>query len=132
MSVDAELAKPGVLELIGRAGVQKRPQSHQEGYYFQVSDTGAWTLLKSNSKGNRTVLSYGQGAPLGIASWHRLGLTFHNDQIAASVDGNRVTALTDSSYGAGQIGIGLIGYDTDQFDNLSITPSPDTEIGQQP
>jgi len=132
VSVDAELAKPGVLELIGRAGVQKRPQSHQEGYYFQVSDTGAWTLLKSNSKGNRTVLSYGQGAPLGIASWHRLGLTFHNDQIAASVDGNRVTALTDSSYGAGQIGIGLIGYDTDQFDNLSITPSPDTEIGQQP
>ncbi len=32
VSVDAELAKPGVLELIGRAGVQKRPQSHQEGY----------------------------------------------------------------------------------------------------
>jgi hypothetical protein len=132
VSVDAELAKPGVLELIGRAGLQKRPQSHQEGYYFQVSDTGAWTLLKSNSKGNRTVLSYGQGAPLGVASWHRLGLTFHNDQIMASVDGKRVTALTDSSYGAGQIGIGLTGYDTDQFDNLSITPSPDTTVGQQP
>ncbi len=44
VSVDVELAKPGVLELIGRAGVQKRPQSHQEGYSFQVSDTGAWTL----------------------------------------------------------------------------------------
>ncbi len=105
VSVDAELAKPGVLELIGRAGVQKRPQSHQEGYYFQVSDTGAWTLLKSDSRGNRTVLSYGQGTPLGIATWHRLGLTFHNEQIVASVDGKRVTALTDSSYGAGQIGI---------------------------
>jgi len=132
VSVDAELTKPGTLELIGRAGIQKRPQSHQQGYYFRVSDTGEWTLFRSNSDGKHTVLSQGSVTSLGAGSWHRLGLTFHNDQIVASLDGKRVTALTDSSYGAGQIGIGLVGYDMDQFDNLSITRTPEHESEEQP
>ncbi len=92
VSVDAELTKPGTLELIGRAGIQKRPQSHQQGYYFRVSDTGEWTLFRSNSDGKHTVLSQGSITSLGVGSWHRLGLTFHNDQIVASLDGKRVTA----------------------------------------
>jgi len=132
VSVDAELSKPGTLELIGRAGIQKRPQSHQQGYYFRVSDTGEWTLFRSNSDGKHTMLGQGSITALGVSSFHRLGLTFHNDQIVASLDGKRITALTDSSYGAGQIGIGLVGYDTDQFDNLSITRTPENESEEQP
>ena len=130
VEVDADFSKPGVVELIGRAGIQKRPQSNQEGYLFQVSDTGAWTLLKSNARGNRTILSFGQSASLGVGSWHRLGLAFHNDQITASLDGKQVAMLKDSSYGAGQIGLGLTSYDVDQFDNLSITPSSEGEVGK--
>jgi hypothetical protein len=122
ISVDAELAKPGVIELIGRAGTQKRPQAHQQGYYFQISDIGAWTVFKSDSEGRRTKLASGSIAAVGIGRWHRLGLSFNGDTITASVDGKNVTVLRDNSYPAGQIGMGITNYDTDQFAHLSITP----------
>jgi hypothetical protein len=121
---DVELAKPGTVELIGRAGTQNRPQSHQQGYYFQISDTGAWTILKSDDNGNRTVLAKSSVAALGTGKWHRLALSFAGSTITASVDGKAVGTVTDSSYAAGQIGLGLTSYDTDQFDNLSIAPTP--------
>lgn len=122
VSVDAALTKPGTLELIGRAGTQKRPQSHQQGYYFQISNTGAWTLFKSNSDGKHTTLVSGSVAPFDTGSWHRLSLSFNSDEITASLDEKNVTTLRDSSYQAGQIGMGITSYDADQFDNLSITP----------
>lgn len=121
-NVDAELAKPGNLLLIGRAGTQKRPQSHQQGYYFQISDTGAWTISKENSDGVTTPLANGTVAALGIGRWHHLSLSFNNERITALVDEQKVKELTDTSYASGQVGLGLTGYDTDQFDNLSITP----------
>ena len=122
ISVDAVLAKPGNLELIGRAGTQKRPQSHQQGYLLQISDTGAWTVMKSDTSGKRMILASGISSPLRVGQWHHLGLSFKDDSITALIDGKRLTALEDNSYSSGQIGLGLTGYDTDQFDNLSITP----------
>jgi len=124
VKTDVELAKPGTVELIGRAGTQNRPQSDQQGYYFQISDTGAWTLLKSDDNGNRTVLATASVAPLGVGTWHSLALSFAGSAITASVDGKPVVTVTDSSYTSGQVGLGLTGYATDQFDNLSVTPTP--------
>ena len=121
VSVDAELAKPGVIELIGRAGTQKRPQSHQQGYYFQILDTGAWTILKSDSHGKRTTLASGSTDAPGVGRWHRLNLSLNNETITASMDGKTISTLKDNSYQAGQIGMGITSYDTDQFDNLAIT-----------
>jgi hypothetical protein len=121
VSVDAELAKPGTLELIGRAAFQKRPQSHQQGYFLQIADTGVWTLLKSNSDGERAQLAKGIAVPLGTGHWHRLNLSFYAAQITASVDGQNLASVTDDSYRNGQIGLGTVGYDNDQFDDLSIT-----------
>ena len=125
VSVDAEFAKPGTLELIGRAGTQKRPQSHQQGYYFQIADTGAWTILKSDLKGVRTKLASGSTDSLGIGRWHRLGLSLNNETITASVDGKSLNVVRDDSYKSGQIGLGLTSYDIDQFDNLAVTPIND-------
>lgn len=122
VSADAEFAKPGAIVLVGRAGLQNRPQSHQQGYYFQIADTGSWSLYKGSSEGAQTPLATGGIAPWGIGHWHRLGLSFEGDKITASVDGQMVTKVQDSAYDAGQIGLGLTGYDLDQFDNLSITP----------
>jgi Glycosyl hydrolase family 59/NPCBM/NEW2 domain len=119
MQADTELTKPGTVELIGRAGTQNRPQSHQQGYYFQISDTGAWSILKSDADGNRTVLTRSSTTALGTGTWHRLGLSFSGSAITASVDGKDVGVVHDSSYTAGQGGLGLTSYDTDQFDNLS-------------
>jgi hypothetical protein len=130
VSVDAILTKPGEVELIGRAGTQRRPQSHQQGYFFRVSDTGAWSLFKSDSRGKHTDLAKGSVAPIGVGSWHRFSLSFNNDRITAHLDGTEVTAVTDSSYLAGQVGLGLTSYDTDQFDNLFITPHIDTKAAK--
>jgi hypothetical protein len=121
MQADVELAKPGTVELIGRAGTQNRPQSHQQGYYFQISDTGDWTILKSDADGNRTVLARSATTALGTGTWHKLGLSFDGSVITASVDGKDVGVVNDSSYAAGQGGLGLTSYVTDQFDNLSFT-----------
>jgi hypothetical protein len=121
-SVDVNLAKPGIIELIGRAGTQKRPQSHQEGYYFQISDVGAWTILKSDSNGKHMTLASGSVAALGTNRWHRLALSLDNNMITAYLDGQLVKALSDATYSSGQVGFGLTGYDTDQFDNISIIP----------
>jgi hypothetical protein len=122
LQADAELAKPGTVELIGRAGTQNRPQSHQQGYFFQISDTGAWNITKSDADGNRTVLIRSATSPLGTGRWHRLALSFDGTAITASVDGRRLGTVRDSSYAAGQGGLGLTSYATDQFDNLSFTP----------
>ena len=121
VSVAAELAKPGTLELIGRANFQKRPQSHQQGYILQVSDTGVWVLVKSNSDGARKILANGTATPLGTGRWHRLNLSFAAAQITASVDGRNLASVTDDSYRNGQIGLGTVEYDNDQFDDLAIT-----------
>ncbi|WP_433893391.1 NPCBM/NEW2 domain-containing protein [Streptomyces sp. CA-111067] len=121
IQADTELAKPGTVELIGRAGTQNRPQSHQQGYSFQISDTGAWTILKTDADGNKTVLTRSSTTALGTGKWHRLGLSFSGSTITASVDGKDLGAVQDSSYSAGQGGLGLTSYDTDQFDNLSFT-----------
>ena len=123
VQIDAELAKPGTLELIGRAGTQTRPQSHQQGYYFQIADTGAWTILKSDANGVRTVLARASTTALGVGRWHKLALSFSGPSITALVDGHAVGVVQDSSYTAGQVGLGLTSYDTDQFDNLAITPN---------
>jgi hypothetical protein len=123
VQIDAELAAPGTLELIGRAGTQNRPQSHQQGYSFQISDTGAWTIFKSDADGNRTELSRSSTTPLGTGRWHRLGLSFSGPTITASVDGKDVGVVSDGSYTAGQVGFGLTSYATDQFDALSIRPT---------
>ena len=121
LSVDAILTKPGTVELIGRAGIQERPQSHQQGYYFRVSDGGSWSLFKTDTQGKHTDLAQGSVTPIGIGSWHTYRLSFNHDQIAAYLDGNKVASLTDTPYQTGQVGLGFTDYDTNQFDNLSIT-----------
>ena len=131
VSVDAEFAKPGAIVLIGRAGLQKRPQANQQGYYFQIADTGSWMLYKGSSDGAQTPLAAGTTAPWGIGHWHRLGLSFDGGVLTASVDGQRVTKVQDDAYDSGQIGLGLIGYDLDQFDNISITAVQPTKTAHR-
>ena len=122
VSVDAEFAKPGSLLLVGRAGLQHRPQSHQQGYFFQVSDTGSWVFYKGSSLGAHTPLSTGSMAAWGMGHWHRLSLSFDGSVITASVDGQKITKVQDDAYDAGQVGMGLTGYNLDQFDDVSIAP----------
>lgn len=126
VTADVDLRQAGTAELIGRANTQARPQSHQNLYEFRVADTGAWSIVKSYSSGTTTTLAGGTTTALGTGTWHKLGLTFQDAQITATVDGHAAGSVTDGSFPAGQVGIGVAGYQTDQFDNLSVTPGSGT------
>jgi O-glycosyl hydrolase len=124
VSVDVNLQQPGTVELLGRANTQARPQSKQAGYQVRVSDTGAWSLLKNDTHATLTQLAAGTATPLALNSWHRLTLRLQGTSVTAALDATTLATVTDASYPAGQVGFGVVGYQTDQFDNLSITPEP--------
>ena len=48
-------------------------------------------------------------------------MTFQGSTITAVIDGATVGHATDTSYLAGQVGLGTAGYQTQEFDNLSVT-----------
>jgi Glycosyl hydrolase family 59/Ricin-type beta-trefoil lectin domain len=126
VTADVDIRQPGTAELFGRANTQDRPQSDQAAYLFRAANTGAWSIDKSNTSGTITTLASGSAAVLGTGSWHTLSLTMQGSVISGSIDGTKVGSVTDSSYSTGLAGIGVAGYQTDQFDNLDITPGTGT------
>ena len=96
----------GTAELFGRANTQDRPQSDQAAYLFRASNTGAWSIDKSDTSGNITTLASGTVAALGTGTWHHLALTFSGSSISAAIDGTTVdrSSCTCSEYLAGWLG----------------------------
>lgn len=121
-SVDVNLQQAGTVTLLGRAGTQSRPQGRQAAYQLRLANTGAWSIAKNTSSGNLSTLTSGSHAALALNTWHTATLGFSGDQITATLDGATLGTVNDGSYGSGQVGFGVVGYQTDQFDNLSITP----------
>jgi O-glycosyl hydrolase len=120
VSVDVDLQQAGTVKLIGRAGTQSRPQSRQAGYEFRIGDNGAWTLGERDTGGTLTTLANGTATALGLGRWHRLSLSMRGSGITAQLDGATLRTVTDTTYASGQAGFGVVGYQTDQFDDLSI------------
>ncbi len=50
-----------------------------------------------------------------------LAVTFNGSSISAAINGTTVASVTDATYASGMVGFGTSGYQTDQFDNLSVT-----------
>nr|WP_254910075.1 RICIN domain-containing protein [Micromonospora sp. NBS 11-29] len=92
------------------------------GYYFRVTDGGAWSIRSNNTSGNWRTLASGNVAALGTGRWHTLALKVNGSTLTASVDGTTVGTVSDSTWVAGQIGYGTGQGVTAQFDNLSIIP----------
>ena len=86
-----------------------------------MNDTGAWSLSKKDTAGTAAALAGGTASAPGTGTWHTLTLRFTGTSITAKLDTTTLTQVTDTSYAAGQVGFGVVGYQTDQFDNLSIT-----------
>ncbi|MBX6384309.1 MAG: RICIN domain-containing protein [Microbispora sp.] len=131
VSSDVLLEQSGYAELIGRAGAQHAfgPEG-LNAYYFRVSDNGAWQILRNNIDNAMTTLRSGTVAALGTNRWHTLALSFSGNVITASIDGTQVGSVTDSTWGAGQIGVGTGITETAQFDNLSIIPGQGNGSGE--
>ncbi|MGI5239859.1 ricin-type beta-trefoil lectin domain protein [Dactylosporangium sp. CA-139066] len=121
VSVDVNLQQAGTVTLLGRANTQSRPQNRQAAYQLRVADTGAWSIVRHSNTNTDTTLASGTRAALGLNTWHTLKLGFSGGQITATVDGTNVGTANDFTYGSGQAGVGVVGYQTDQFDNLTVT-----------
>ncbi len=123
VSSDVLLEKSGYAEIIGRAGSQSYSgAAGLNAYHLRVSDTGAWSILNSNTGGTASTLAQGTTAALGTGRWHTLSLTFAGATITAGIDGSTVGSATDHTWAAGQVGYATSQGETAQFDNLSITP----------
>jgi hypothetical protein len=129
VAVDADMQQSGTVTLLGRAGTQNRPQSHQAAYQLRITDNGTWSIARNTSAGILTTLTSGSHAALGLNTWHRLALAFSGNQIAATLDGTTLGSVMDTSYTSGQVGLGVAGYQTDQFDNLSVTANAAGNLG---
>jgi hypothetical protein len=131
VSADALMEQAGAVQLIGRAGAQRAfgPAGIDE-YYLQLSNTGAWALVRNNTSDTLTTLASGTVAAPGTGTWQHLALTFNGATISAAINGTTVGSVTDASYASGMVGLGTSGYQTDQFDNLSVTSAgPATPSG---
>ena len=124
VSADALLERPGAVRLMGRVGRERafRP-ADINAYYLQLSSTGAWSIVRNQTGGTLTTLVSGTVARLGTNWWHHLALSFRGSTISAAIDDKVVGSITNSSYRAGMVGLGIDGYQTDEFDNLSVTRS---------
>jgi O-glycosyl hydrolase len=121
VSLDVDMQQAGTVTLLGRAGTQLRPQNRQPAYQLRLNNTGAWSIVKHDNGNGDTTLASGTRPAPGLNSWHNLKLGFSGPQITATLDGTTLGTVNDYSFGSGQAGVGVKGYQTDQFDNLSIT-----------
>jgi Glycosyl hydrolase family 59/Ricin-type beta-trefoil lectin domain/Concanavalin A-like lectin/glucanases superfamily len=122
VSADALMQQAGAVQLLGRAGPQQGfSPANINDYYLQFGNTGAWSIVRNSTGGTRTTLASGTVSAPGTGTWQHLALTFNGSTISAAINGSTVATVTDSSYASGMIGLGTSGYQTDQFDNLSVT-----------
>jgi Ricin-type beta-trefoil lectin domain-like/Galactocerebrosidase, C-terminal lectin domain len=123
VSSDVLLQEAGsAAEILGRVETQNRNNNGLDAYHLRLSDTGAWSLLKTDANWNWTTLASGTVAAPGTGTWHRLSLGFQGSTITAAIDGTTVATVTDTSYQGGQVGLGTAGYYPVEYSNFSITP----------
>jgi hypothetical protein len=123
VSADALMEQAGAVQLLGRVGTQASfSPANINDYYLQLASTGAWSIVRNAASGTLTTLASGTVAAPGTGTWQHLALTFNGGSISAAINGTTVGTVTDGAFGQGMVGLGVDGYQTDQFDNLSVTP----------
>jgi len=122
VSASAMMEQAGAVQLLGRVGAQEAfSPADINDYYLQLSNTGAWSIVRDSTGGTLTTLASGTVAAPGLDTWQQLSLTFNGDSVSAAINGTTVGTVTDSAYASGMIGLGTSGYQTDQFSDLSVT-----------
>jgi Glycosyl hydrolase family 59/Ricin-type beta-trefoil lectin domain len=122
VSADAMMEQAGAVQLLGRVGTMEPfDPADINDYYLQLSNEGAWSIVRNSTGGTLTTLASGTVTAPGLDSWQQLSLTFNGDTISAAINGSTVGTVTDSAYASGMIGLGTSGYQTDQFSDLSTT-----------
>jgi Glycosyl hydrolase family 59/Ricin-type beta-trefoil lectin domain/Galactocerebrosidase, C-terminal lectin domain len=122
VSAGALMEQAGAVQLLGRAGTMAAfsPASIND-YYLQLSNTGAWAVVRNATSGTHTTLASGTVTAPGLNTWQQLSLSFSGHTISAAINGATVATVSDSAYASGMVGFGTSGYQTGQFSNLSVT-----------
>ncbi|MBS2551583.1 ricin-type beta-trefoil lectin domain protein [Catenulispora sp. NL8] len=126
VTTDAYFEQSSTVELLGRVNLQGRNDNGLDAYHFRLSDTGAWSIQKSDVNWNFTTLASGTTTAPGTGSWHTLALKMQGSTLTASLDGKTLGSAVDNSYTNGQAGLGVTDYKTDEFDNFALTPGQPT------
>ncbi|MER7673736.1 ricin-type beta-trefoil lectin domain protein [Kitasatospora sp. NPDC096128] len=130
VSADTLFEQSGSVELLGRVNQQGRNNNGLNAYHLRFSDTGAWSIDKSDTSWNFTTLASGTVTAPGTGGWHTVTLSMQDTTLTAGIDGVTVGSATDASFTNGQAGLGVTGYRTDQFDDFALTPgTPTTHTG---
>jgi hypothetical protein len=132
VTADAYLAQSGSVELLGRVNTQGTNNNGLNAYHFRISDTGAWSIVRSDTAWNFTTLASGTTTAPGLNSWHTLSFKMQGSTLTATIDGRTLGSATDSAFTAGQAGLGVTGYQTDQFDNFALAPGTGSASAQGP
>ena len=96
---------------VGYIGQNAKPAP---GYGLRVYESGRWEL-----RDTERLLAEGVVPALG-ETWHTLALAATGDRVSASLDGHRLTEVSDSAHPWGQVGFGC-GYHPAAFDDLDVT-----------
>ncbi len=94
-------------------------QDEDSYYYINFNATPGLTQLHRIHDGNLATLATYDQATFSDGNYHTLRVERSGNQILAFFDGNRLFAVNDSFFGAGQIGIGSYN-DSGYFDDVQI------------
>ena len=89
------------------------------GYLLSMTSGGEWELTSIAFHHPVTTLASGS-AVIDGAQWHRLQLEFRSSRIVASVDGQQLATVEDSTHARGMIALGTQ-WDRVQFDDLRVS-----------
>jgi hypothetical protein len=121
VSCDVLLEQAGYVEILGRVGAQKGfAPADINAYYLRVTNGGAWSILKNTTGGTVTTITSGSVAALGTNTWHTLTFDFQGSTLTATIDQKTVGSVTDTTYGSGQVGLGVSGWQNAQYQNFSV------------
>ncbi|MBA2677089.1 MAG: RICIN domain-containing protein, partial [Ktedonobacteraceae bacterium] len=127
VSCDILLEQAGYVEILGRVGTQQGfSPANINAYYLRVTSRGAWSILKNTTGGTVTTITSGSVAALGTNTWHTLTFDFQGSTLTASIDQKTVGSATDTTYGSGQVGLGVSGWQNAQYQNFSVKANQGT------
>jgi hypothetical protein len=117
--VDALAQQAGSVDVVGRIAAQSQRGGGVQGYHFQVSTDGSWTLfIQDANMVNMTLASGTVSFPIG--SWHTLALDLVGSAISPIFDGAMLTTVTSVTYARGNAALSVNKWNNAQFDNFSV------------
>jgi hypothetical protein len=102
------------------AGVIARYNHAGGDYAFDLSANGTWHIYE-NDPSNTSTLKSGTRAGIRSGTWHTLSLVVNGSILTASIDGQTVATVTDTTYATGLAGLES-NWTNVEYSNFTVTP----------